>query len=332
MEEDNKKIKEKKCIIDVIDNIINALIIVSIFILFLNISGNINNKITFAAFVVIFSSGIFLKPLKDGISKRKERFLSTFEVLILVLQGMIVVSFIFCLYLVMFSNNLELRKYYYLCMGTFSIIIAILVGKGIANFIKSIEDVRKENADSSKYLKIVFKGLFTLAVCVILPLYQLYEPKEIIELSNLEKPYKLEITKVKREFDTNDLRNLSKSSEHIGCITDKKIINDFHESISNLRIENIRYLENFNYEIRKEKNYPYYEITPIYKTLDGPAFGKSIKDGYIYEIKFYEDGEMIINSRNLNRKFLKNNYVKRFELPVSDKIVKEVRNVIENLK
>lgn len=328
MGEDNKKSKEKGVIVNYT---ILSLFILSIIILLGSKESNVPSKLIFASVVIVLSVAIFIESLKERIEKSKERFLSDLEKLILIAKGILNILVIFSSYVVIVSDRFKIKKYYNLCRNTFVILILVLVARSILNSIKSIREARKENAKVIKYVGIVVGTVITILasfsltfISSILPLNN-DKSKEIFYGNNIKKPYELKVVKNIRKSSISNMSDWVDSYKEIGSIKDKKIIDDFYKEVRNFKLENMKYLEDINYEIRRDNRYPYYEIGLKYKPSN-----KVIED----RIEFYKEGEVVIITTNLNgdnSNSLRNDYVKKYYLPLSDKMIQRIKEAIEKL-
>lgn len=235
----------KNKIVKYIDKLLLILLIVSLFIIFLDRIIKPDKFITYLVSIFLFLVSIFFKPFID---KLKEEPFGKRGKNILFFQSIISIVFIISSYRVFISRDLNIELDFYFFIASFILLILMCV------YIEGYNDIEGKktfNISWKEFLKpIIWIGIF------IISFLSIYDSKEVVYLKDLKKPNKIAI--VKKEGKNNDTFK-GKYKE----VKEKEIIEGIYKQLYGQEVENIRNMEKIRY-IKFTDNKSYYLILPDY--------------------------------------------------------------------
>ncbi|KAJ49558.1 hypothetical protein BD780_001375 [Clostridium tetanomorphum] len=291
----------KNKIVKYIDKLLLILLIVSLFIIFLDRIIKPDKFITYLVSIFLFLVSIFFKPFID---KLKEEPFGKRGKNILFFQSIISIVFIISSYRVFISRDLNIELDFYFFIASFILLILMCV------YIEGYNDIEGKktfNISWKEFLKpIIWIGIF------IISFLSIYDSKEVVYLKDLKKPNKIAI--VKKEGKNNDTFK-GKYKE----VKEKEIIEGIYKQLYGQEVENIRNMEKIRY-IKFTDNKSYYLILPDYgeKNKDG------LKNGYFDFIRIYPEGYITIEEFGKNNGVFKS-YVKSYKAHLSKELIDKIQ-------
>ena len=235
---------------------------------------------------------------------------------------------------IFFPDKLHIYKNYYLYMVSFVGMASLLFLHSLNNLIK---DTRKKSMENRGNIGGILDFIFLWFVCLILPIYQTYQPKNIISLNNLKMPSKIQIYNVhilnsreksKDGYDHSDYL-ISEHEEMLTEITDKKEIEDIFKSIPNTQVENIRNFNIFKYKVIKENHKDFIKVVPLYKFPSGDTSTfDDLEKGYIHHIEIFDNYSAVpyFKPEKDFFHFYRHNPTYYYNLPLSVETIEKLKN------
>lgn len=289
---------------------------------FIDYSGTV--KFALYLFALIF---IFIFVLLDMNTSPKTRMIFSLTLSIFVILSVISLCSIF------FPDKFHIYKSYYLYMVSFVGVVSILFLHSLNNLIK---DTRKKSMENRGNIGGILDFVFLWFVFLIIPIYQTYQPKNIISLNNLKMPSKIQIYNVhilnsreksKDEYDHADYL-IGEHEEMLTEITDKKEIEDIFKSIPNTQVENIRNFNIFKYEVIKENHKDFIKVVPLYKFPSGDTSTfNDLEKGYIHHIEIFDNYSAVpyFKPEKDFFHFYRHNSTYYYNLPLSDETIEKLK-------
>lgn len=239
----------------------------------------------------------------------------------------LMVGGLFVIHKAIFSQAIIQDKNYETYNFLAECIIISAIAMQIINTIKKTRAHVLEGAGFLKHCGNIINLIFTIFFVIIIPVSKFYMPKKVVDFSSIKVPSEFRFLQVSKG------KPVSASSMNI--VADDKFAKLFQREISMINAENVRDLDKINYEIRDLNGRSYLAIQPHYKETYGNFRSvDGIDDGYIYEIRMYENGEVILQNFDVdNFKPILNKPIDIYRLKLSVDFIDEVKSVIkENLK
>ncbi|WP_313757308.1 hypothetical protein [Tissierella sp.] len=220
---------------------------------------------------------------------------------ILTIRIGLIVVFNVCLYKIFLSNNYNLKYTYWVCFGTFSLIILVLLIEKLVNSYRE----RKLNEKKYNNLYILGNLLITIFIISIL-VYELIlfrmRPSRNIFIDSVKVPEYISIHKYYANGSGKNSVNLNtnikiKSPEDLKKIT---------MGLNSIMIKNIISTDFLNYERMRSDNSPYYMMSFHYENSNNQE--NRLENGYIDRIIITSNKNIAIEQLNkddfhLDRKY-----------------------------
>lgn len=280
--------------------------------------------IALAIFIVAF---MFIAPLIEIIKKkRKDEFLNTVDIFRLFFSGIITMLSLYTLYKMMNLTIEEWDKNHILYELNIIYVIFLVIIVTIKNFVNSLKDIPELERTPFKYLGKTVVFILSFTFMFLIPFYGIYEEKENIVLNDMEIPSSLDVYVVKEPLSKT---NWDSYKSKVTTIEDEKIIYSLMNNIEENTVTNIRLFERVGYDLIEKESIPYYEINPLYESTNGHSYFETLQEGYISEMKIYQNKYVVAEIRNSDFKVLKKIHYKKYKIPVSESVINQIIKVAE---
>ncbi|MTI69222.1 MAG: hypothetical protein FH751_03060 [Firmicutes bacterium] len=303
--------------------------------------SNVSDVLFYNLLVAYFISTIvFFIPLHTHLKNRKKNRLYVYKKISLLLRFFFLLVFNYSLHTLYYKSFDYYYRYKIIYKYVFLFAILLFISFFTENILSQLKKAKKESKDQLTFigkLLLLIVSLFTFITSTI----SIYENPKEITLNDFKIPNNIEIEKIHKNpikpTTKNDIMSFLNKYEDIGTITDEKLINKLHHELINLKIKNLVNIDKLKYSIIHEKNHPYYNLEPIYKSI-GRAYNhnESTDKGYIHDIRIYKNGLFVMVNRELKYSITKditNKDLRRYYiLPISKDLKKEISHVIEKME
>jgi hypothetical protein len=152
----------------------------------------------------------------------------------------------------------------------------------------------------------------------------MYKSEITVYVKDMKIPSKLLIEKVNEHITMDN----SFYDRNIGEIENTELINDIISEINNKQYKNIRNYDELNNQFFSE-GYPYYNMIFVYEDIN--LADRNLENGYIYMLKVYNNGKVIITDEKFISKFAVS-FLPDYRINLSGSTRKELLNAIKSLE
>jgi hypothetical protein len=261
----------------------------------------------------------FIDMVNEGFDKNG--FLNYFDTFLDIFLTMMICILFYFIYTVPFLGE----KSYYSAINKIGIVTAVFSLIRLVTII--IRKIIKEwGSDESKF-SIIWINIFCLLIALFsigLSFSSIYKPETTVYVKIIKTPSKLLVKKVNEHITMDNLSY----NRNIGEIENIELINNIISEISNKQYSNIRNFDEINNRYFTE-GYPYYEMICVYEDIN--LADRNLENGYIYMLKVYNNGKVIITDEKFISKFAVS-FLPDYRINLSDSARKELLNAIKSLE
>lgn len=276
----------------------------------------------FCVLVIIGLTYGIIKPITDleaDIKSKKVKRLYI-RVSMLVISILYLSLFMLTCFKMVTVYPLKSDRLYGLYNFIFIMFIPYLFACYIAKVIKDNEQQKSEGEPK-------FGRHFVLGVYLVIWLFNLgfmafnlYRPYSSIDLSKFKTPQEISLT---RHFPTTT-NGRSVDGIRTIDIKDKSLLEQLHREMTENKTENIRYLDEFNYENFHPKQVPLYTLSLSYNSyIDRKIVSNENEEVGISCITIYDNDEVVIETYVTERMF--GDHYDKYRIKLSKELIQKIK-------